>query len=87
MPTKRTFVARAIYHHKTKTSEHVTLLVYRDSNGAFELLDDRETEHEYPAGSEEYIFEEWGKRNRSLIENGFQRDHLMGENKWQQFIT
>jgi hypothetical protein len=88
VPTpKRIFVARAIYHHKVRTSEHVTLLAYKDSNDAYELPDDREAEHNYPAGDEKYIFEEWGKRNRQLVEDGFQRDNLTGENKWQQFIS
>jgi len=82
-----TFVARAIYHHKVKTSEHVTLLVRRDQGGAYELLDDRQDAHDYLAGTEDYIFEEWGKLNRQLIQDGFQRDNLMGENRFQQFIT
>jgi len=99
-PTKRIFVARAIYHHKVRTNEHVTILAYHevirrwwngrkveDSQDAYELFDDREAEHDYLAGTEEYIFEEWGKRNRQLVEDGFQRDNLTGENKWQQFIS
>lgn len=87
-PTK-VFIARAIYHHRERTSEHVTLLVYKDSNGAFELLDDREAiaDHFYLAGDQKYIFNEWGDRNRALLESGFIRDSLSGENKWQQFIS
>lgn len=85
--TKKKFIARTIYHHKKKTNEHVTLLVYQDAHDAYELFDDREAEHDYLAGSEDYIFKEWGKRNRQLIEEDFQRDDLRGENKWQQFIT
>jgi len=87
IPAKRTFLARAIYHHRTRTSEHATLLVYRDAAGAYELLDDRESAHEYPAGSEQYILDEWRNRNQRLIEEGYQRDNLAGEPKWQQFIT
>ena len=88
MPTpKRIFVARAIYHHKIKTGEYVTLLVYKDSNGVYELLDDREAADEYLAGDEKYIFKEWGKWNRQLIEDGFLLDNLRGESKWQQFIS
>jgi hypothetical protein len=82
----RQFVARAIYHHAKRTSEHVTLLAYKDSRDAYQLLDDRETEHEYLAGTKEYILEEWGKRNRQVIKAGFQRDNLAGENEFQQFI-
>ncbi len=86
---KRIFIARAIYHHKQRTHEHVTLLVYKDSsaNDAYELFDDREAEHDQLAGTEGYIFEEWGKRNWQLVEDGFQRDNLSGENKWQRFIS
>jgi hypothetical protein len=71
-PPKKIFVARAIYRHKVRTSECVTILAYHevngrwwdgrkveDSQGAYELFDDREAEHEYLAGTEEYIFEEW----------------------------
>jgi hypothetical protein len=83
----RVFVARAIYHHNVRTAEHVTILAYKDSNEAYELLDDREAEHEYEAGGEKHIFEEWVKRNRQLIEDGFRRDNLTGYNKWQQFIS
>jgi hypothetical protein len=64
-------VSRAIYHHKVRTGEHVTILAYKDSYNAYELLDDREAEHEYPAGDEKYVFEEWVKRNRQLIEDAF----------------
>lgn len=84
---KRTFVARTIYHHSQRTSEHVTLLVYRDEHAAYELFDDREAEHEHVAGSEDYVLEEWVKRNRQLIMGGFQRDNLSGDNEWQRFIS
>ena len=83
---ERTFVARTIYHHKTTTSEHVTLIVRKEGD-AYELWDDREAAHEYLAGTEDYIFEEWGKRNRELNTEGFSLDNLTGENKWQKFIT
>ena len=85
--TRRTFVARAIYHHKMRTAEHVTLLVYKDSRGTYELLDDREVEHEQLAGTDDYILDEWGKRNRQLVKGGFQCDNLMGENEFQRFIN
>lgn len=84
---KKIFVARTIYHHSKRTSEHVTLLVYRDENAAYELFDDREAEHDQIAGSRDYVFEEWGKRNRQLILDDFQRDNMSGENDWQQFIS
>jgi hypothetical protein len=83
---KREFIARTIYHHAKRTNEHVTLLVYKDSNGAYELMDDREGAHDYLAGSEDYILKQWGEKNRQLIEDGFQRDNMMGDSKWQQFI-
>jgi hypothetical protein len=82
----RQFVARAIYHHSKRTSEHVTLLIYKDSHDAYQLFDDRETEHDYLAGTKEYILEEWGTRNRQVIKDSFQRDNLSGENEFQQFI-
>jgi hypothetical protein len=85
--TKKEFVARTKYHHSQRTNEHVTLLAYKDSNDAYELLDDREPELEFLAGSKEYIFEEWGNRNRKLINDGFQRDNMSGDNKWQRFIS
>jgi hypothetical protein len=84
---EREFIARTIYHHTKKTGEYVTLLVYKDSFGTYELRDDREAGHDFLSGTEDYIFEEWGNRNRQLIEDGFQRDNLMGYNKWQQFIS
>jgi hypothetical protein len=84
---EKTFVARTIYHHSQRTSEHVTFLVYRDKNGAYELFDDRETDHDHIAGTEDYVFEEWGTRNRQLISDGFIRDNMRGDNKWQQFIS
>jgi hypothetical protein len=65
----------------------VTLLAYKDSSEAYELLDDREPTLEFLAGSKDYIFEEWGKRNRQLIKDGFQRDNMSGDNEWQQFIS
>jgi hypothetical protein len=86
-PTKKEFVARTTYHHSQRTSERVTLLAYKDPNGAFELLDDREPSLEFLAGSKDYIFKEWGTRNRQLIEDGFQRDNMSGENEWQRFIS
>ncbi len=83
---KRAFIARTIYHQVIRTNEHATLLVYKDSNGAYELMDDREGAHDYLAGSEDYILKQWGEKNRQLIEDGFQRDNIMGDSKWQQFI-
>jgi hypothetical protein len=83
---KKVSVARTSYHHSKQPGEHVTLLAYVDPNGAFELLDDREPELEFLAGTKEYILEEWGKRNRQLIKDGFQRDSLRGDAEWQQFI-
>lgn len=85
--TKREFVARTKYHHSKRTSEHVTLLAFKDSNEAYELVDDRETESESLAGSKKYILEEWIKPNRELIEAGFQRDNMFGEHEWQKFIS
>jgi len=86
-PTMKEFVARTTYHHSQRTSEHVTLLAYKDSDGAYELLDDREPSLEFLAGSKDYILNEWGKRNRQLIRDGFQRDNMSGDNEWQQFIS
>jgi hypothetical protein len=83
----KTFIARTVYHHRERTTEHVTLLVYKDSQGGYELFDDREALHDYVVGTEDFVFDEWGARNRKLIADGFQRDDLRGENKWQQFIT
>jgi len=85
--TKKEFVARTQYHHSKRTAEQVTLLAYRDSNDAYELLDTREPDLNFLAGSKEYIFDEWGKRNRQLIEDGFQRDNVAGDNEWQKFIS
>jgi hypothetical protein len=85
--TKKEFIARTQYHHSKRTSEHVTLLAYKDSGEAYELLDDREPELEFLAGSKDFIFGEWGKRNRQLLEDGFQRDNMTGDNEWQKFIS
>jgi hypothetical protein len=84
---KKISVARTTYHHSQRTSERVTLLAYKDSNDAYELMDDRESELEFVAGSKDYVLEEWGKRNRELIKEGFQRDNMRGEHEWQQFIS
>ena len=65
----------------------MTLLAYKDSSEAYELLDDRELALEFLAGSKDYIHEEWGKRNRQLIQDGFQRDNMRGDPEWQQFIS
>jgi hypothetical protein len=83
---KRVSVARTAYHHSQRTSEQVTLLAYKDANDAYELLDDREPEIEFLAGSKDYILEEWRRRNQDLIKNGFQRDNMRGDHEWQQFI-
>jgi hypothetical protein len=83
---KKEFVARTAYHHSRRTNEYVTLLAYRDADGAYELLDGREPDLEFLAGSKEFILEEWGARNRQLIKDGFQRDNMSGEHEWQQFI-
>jgi hypothetical protein len=85
--TKKEFVARTKYHHSQRTSEHVTFLVYKDSGDAYELIDDREPASECLAGSKEYIFEEWGNRNRQLVHDGFQLDSKSGDNEWQRFIS
>jgi len=88
IPKGRKFIARAIYHHGTRTNEFATLLVYQDTrDGVFELWDDREAEHDCESGTEGYIFEQWGNRNRQAVEDGFHLDNLMGENRWQKFIT
>jgi len=84
---RKVAVARTTYHHSKKTSGHVTLLAYKDSNEAYELLDDREPALEFLAGSKEYILKEWGNRNRQLIQDGFQRDNMWGDAEWQQFIS
>jgi hypothetical protein len=83
---KRISVARTAYHHSQRTYEQVTLLAYKDANEAYELLDDREPEIEFLAGSKEYILEEWRRRNQDLIKGGFQRDNMRGDSEWQQFI-
>jgi hypothetical protein len=85
--SKKIAVARTTYHHSRRPSEHVTLLAYKDANEAYELLDDREPELEFLAGSKDYILKEWGERNRQLIQDGFQRDDMRGDPEWQQFIS
>jgi len=84
--TKKEFVARTQYHHSKRTDVYVTLLAYKDPDGAYELLDGREPDVEFLAGSKEYILEEWQKRNRELIADGFQRDNMTGASEWQKFI-
>lgn len=83
---KPEFVARVIYHHRVRTKEHVTLIVRRDGD-IFELWDDREDSHDYLAGAEEYILDEWGSRNRNLDKENFQIDNRTGPEKWMKFIT
>ena len=65
----------------------MTLLVYKDTMGNYELWDDREADHDFVSGTEDLVFDEWGKRNRALLEDGFLRDNMMGLNEWQQFIS
>jgi len=38
-------------------------------------------------GTLDYVFDEWGVRNRQLAQDGFQLDNVMGENEWQKFIS
>jgi hypothetical protein len=84
----KSFVARTVYHHGVRTGEFVTLLAYRDNrNGTYELWDNREAENDYISGTEDFVRDEWVARNRQLVEDGFRRDDLRGENKWQQFIS
>lgn len=84
----KTFVARAIYHHRQRTDELITLLVYKDSQDIYELLfDDSGTRHERYDGTRDYMLETWGAINRQLIEDQFQRDNLIGpENEFHRFI-
>ena len=84
---KKIFIARALFHHTRETSKHVTLLVYRDAAGVYELFHDADAFHDNLAGTEDFILAEWRKANQQLIESGFQRDNLMGENKFQQYIS
>ncbi len=84
---KKIFIARALFHHTRETSKHVTLLVYRDAAGVYELFHDADAFHDNLAGTEDFILAEWRKANQQLIESGFQRDNLRGENKFQQFIS
>ena len=84
---KKTFIARALYHHSRETSKHVTLLVYRDAAGAYELFHDADAFHDNLAGTEDFVLAEWQKTNQQLIESGFQRDNLMGESNSQRFIS
>ncbi len=84
---KKTFIARALYHHSRETSKHVTLLVYRDAAGAYELFHDADAFHDNLAGTEDFVLAEWQKANQQLIESGFQRDNLMGESNSQRFIS
>ena len=84
----KSFVARTVYHHRVRTGEIVTLLAYRDNrNDTYELWDNRETENDYVCGTEEYVFDEWGARNRQLDNDNFQLDDRRGDEKWQKFIT
>lgn len=88
LPKTKSFIARAIYHHRVRTSESVTLLAWRDNSDATcELWDTREADGDYVCGTEDYVFDEWVARNRRLVEDSFQRDEIRGENKWQQFIA
>lgn len=84
--SKTEFVARAIYHQRAHTEQHITLIVRREGD-SFELWDDRENSHDYLAGTEEFILDEWGSRNRNLIKEGFQNDNRTGPEKWMKFIT
>jgi hypothetical protein len=86
--SNKTFVARAIYHHKKRTAEHVTLLVYKDERDLYEFFfDDSGTSHERLDGDRDYMLNAWGDRNRQLIVDGFQCDNLTGDNDFQRFIS
>jgi hypothetical protein len=85
---EKQFIASTVYHHGQRTGEFVTLLAYKDKrDGSYELWDNREGDDDYLCGTEAYIFDEWGTRNRQLVEDGFRLDNMRGENKWQRFIT
>ncbi len=84
----KSFVARTVYHHRVRTGEIVTLLAYKDNrDGTYELWDNREADNDYICGTEEYVFDEWGVRNRQLVQDNFQLDNVMGDNRWQRFIS
>jgi hypothetical protein len=88
LAASHTFVARAIYHHKTRTDEHVTMLVYKDPQELYEFFfDDSGAKHERLDGTKDYMLEAWGNWNRQLIKEGFQRDNLIGDNEFQSFIS
>jgi hypothetical protein len=62
-------------------------LAYRDNrDGTYELWDNRDAANDYICGTEDYVFDEWGVRNRQLAQDNFQLDNVMGDNKWQRFI-
>lgn len=83
---QKVFIARTIYHHRQQTDRRVVLIVYRDSQNAFELFDTRDTDGSYVAGDQKWVLSEWRRLNQELIEEGFQRDDLRGEPEFQQFI-
>jgi hypothetical protein len=83
---KKQFIARAMYHHREKTDRHVVLIVYSDGASTFELFDTRDADGDYLAGDRRYVLEAWRKMNQEVIEAGFQRDQLSGDNDFQQFI-
>jgi hypothetical protein len=87
--SNRSFIVQATYRDKIKHTQ-VTLSAYRCSDDVFELLVDSETEHDYPAGGEEYVYEEWIKRNQKLIQDGLECTNLIvppGSDKWKRFIS
>jgi len=84
----KTFIARAIYHNKIRTDEHITILIYKDSQDLYEFFfDDSGSTHYRLDGTRDYMLSTWGERNRELVKNGYLRDNLTGENEFQQFIT
>jgi hypothetical protein len=60
--------------------------VRRDGD-IYELWGDREDSHDYLAGTEELILDEWGNRNRNLDKDNFQNDSRRGPEKWMKFIN
>ncbi len=56
---KKIFIALALFHHTRETSKRVTLLVYCDAAGVYELFHDGDAFHGNLAGNEDFILAEW----------------------------
>lgn len=79
MEQKQEFIARVIYHHRTKKERQVTLIAFRERQGEQHLLLHSDCCYEQPecwGGMRAEVLEQWRHLNRSLQSEWFLYDKM-----------